>query len=303
MAEWDAHQRASRALSMWFIGWPSMIGPDGRLRATFRQGHVRSGRLSVERVQLHAIPNRHGHIEGVPHVRSLFKAKEGHELWNLDLSQAELRIAAKQANCVRMLEMLEGGADLHGVTTTEVFKIDPDHHEWKIRRDAGKRLTFSAIFQIGPQEYQRVLAKEGLHWSLAECDRAVYAWRDTYPEFGQSFYRWMRVAENQGWIELVGGERAWFYVPHVDKPATAWSRRVQGSLALFVKRWLIDAEKTCRRQGTPDALVGTVHDSLVLELPQERGAEIARLVADRAERSGRAMFDIDMPVEVSPWHD
>jgi hypothetical protein len=40
-----------------------------------------------------------------------------------------------------------------------------------------------------------------------------------------------------------------------------------------------------------------------LELPQERGAEIARLVADRAERSGRAMFDIDMPVEVSPWHD
>ena len=308
VAEYDELVSLEKALSMWYRGWPERIGDDGRLRCTFRQAYVRSGRLSVERIQLQAVPKDDKTIDGIVGLREFFIPREGHVLWNLDLSQAELRVASKFANCVRMLEMLEGGADLHGITTEQIFGIDKSHPDWKFKRDIAKRLTFGGIFQIGPKTFQATLSKlAGIDWPLDDCKSAVYSWRDLYPEFGWAYNRYDKMAADYGYVRVIGDERSYF--GERDWSNTGWSRMVQGSLAKFLKLWL----PVVNRQA-PGALVLTVHDSTVLELPALRVEElvpggedgalvdpVALEVAERGSDMATEMFGIRMPIDVGVW--
>lgn len=299
--EWALYVKLQKASSMWYRGYPAACGPDGRLRASYKQTRVKSGRFSVERVQLHAIPkeDKSVHLEGVPSVRALIRPDRGYQMWNLDLSQAELRVAAKYCGCQLMLDMLDGGADFHGITTTEVFHIEPDHPEWKVKRDVAKRLSFGSIFQIGPRTFQATLAKQArLEWPLAQCEKAVKAWRNLYPEFSRAYYASDRFATTNGWVWLMEGT-PWqrrSYFGHLDYSNTAWSRRVQGSLALFNGIWLVETERKA-----PGALVMNVHDSQVLHLPEEDAEQVAYAVAQHGAELATKLFDVGMKVDVNRW--
>lgn len=301
--------RARRAVSMWYRGYAEKTGRDGRLRTVYRQTRVKSGRMSVERVQLQAMPKadkykdlRTGEVlsvyEGVPGVRELVRPAPGRELWNLDLSQAELRVAAKYSQCGTMLQLLEGGADMHGYTAEHVMGIDPDSEDWKFKRDIAKRLNFGAIFMIGGPTFQATLAKlADIHLPLAECKGLVAEWRRLYPEFEMAYGRAQSVAKSKGWVPLLPqtdrmvrsyfGERDW--------PNTAWNRVVQGSLAEFFKLWMVEVEAQA-----PGAMVLTIHDSVLLEL-DEGSREQAEAVADRGSRIASDLFGTRMPVDVDRW--
>lgn len=298
VADYYEYTRLQKALSMWYKGWADAVGPDGRLRCSFKQTKVKSGRLSVERVQLQAIPKGDKTIDGIPPVKPMFLAREGHLLWNLDLSQAELRVAARYADCTRMIEMLEGGADIHGVTTKEIFGITEDHPEWRYKRDIAKRLTFGGIFQIGARTFQATLSKLArIDLPLAECEATVKRWRGLYPEFSHSYYRYMNQVERHGWVELVGKERSWFTAGR-DYPNTGWNRRVQASLAKGAKLWLMDIERQ-----VPGALLLTVHDSAVLELPEETGAETVAQLQQSGSDLLTDMFEIRMSIDAALWEN
>jgi DNA polymerase-1 len=288
--------RMRRAVSMWYRGYPEKIGEDGRLRCSYRQATVRSGRLSVERVQLQALPKADKIEDGAIGVKELVRAKEGHGLWSLDMQQAELRVASQYAQCQLMLEMLAAGRDIHGETTQEVMGVDPKAKDYKLKRDIGKRLTFGGIFQIGGKTFQATLAKlAGIHMEQSECDALVRKWRRMYPEFGVAYRKAEQRVLSSGYARILPGTehemKSWFGVR--DYPNTGWNRMVQGSLAAWLAMWLINVE-----ENWPGALVLTVHDSIVLELPEESGDKIAAEVAAFSAERATALFDIDMPVEV-----
>lgn len=304
-AEYQQWAKMTRALSMWYLGYPAMIGPDGRLRTCFRQAHVKSNRMSVERVNLQAIPKDDKAINGVPSIRSFVQAAPGMELWNLDLSQAELRVASQYAGCRKMLAMLLEGADLHTITTETVLRVPKSAPDFKYHRDIGKRLTFGSIFQIGPKSFQQQLREKAhIEMALEPCKRIVYGWRNEYPEFGWAYDRYQSVAESNGYVTLLPGTkyevRSWF--GERDWPNTAWSRMVQGSLAEFVAMWLVATDRICTQMGYPDALVLTVHDSVVLELPEGEGEPVVAAVKDWAERAATRLFGIEMKVDTGGWH-
>lgn len=285
-----------RAQSMWYRAYPEMIGADGRLRTSFRQTKVVSGRMSVERVQLQAIPKADKNLEGVPGVRELFFAREGHELWNFDLSQAELRVAAKFSGCTSMLAMLEGGADIHGETCQAVLGTKPDDPNWKRDRDIAKRLTFGSIFLIGARKFQATLSKlAGIHLDMVECERIVNNWRRTYPEFKRAYYRSEKFVEQYGYVRLYDG-RPSFLGPR-EFTHTAWNRIVQGSLAEFLKYWLVEVERRW-----PGLLVLTVHDSLVCEIPADRDLEVVPEIKDFTGRLATKAFGVTMSADVGLWH-
>lgn len=300
-AEWNEITVLSTANRMFYRGYADLAGPGDRLRTTFKQSHVRSGRLSVERIQLHAIPKHLGlTLEGepLPEPRSLFLVPEGKRRVNLDLKQAELRIAASMAGCEIMNKALVTGADFHGITTERVFGITKDHPDWKFKRDIGKKLTFSSIFMVGPVRFQAMLWEEaGVEWSLRECKSAVYTWRDTYPEFKQAFIKWEEFAERHHYVPLVDGSPAWMTQAR-DYPSAAWSRRVQSSLALFVQDWLIAVEKLTARH---DALLLSVHDSVLLELPEDQADEITQQIIDLTAEMWMSMFKVPGGCDLSPF--
>lgn len=288
------------ASSMWYRGYTEKLGSDGRLRTVFKQAKVKSGRMSVGRVQLQAMPKSDKLLPGMPDVRKLVVSeKPGHGIWNVDLSQAELRVASRYSKCMEMLRMLKMGVDFHAKTCTDVMRIGPDHPDWKNKRDIAKRLNFSGIFMIGPKHFQEIYAKmTGTYLPMEECEDLVWGWRRLYPEFEKKYKHSMRLAETQGWVPQLPGteleERSYF--GPIDYSNTAWNRVVQGSLALFFKHWMIFAE-----QHHPGKLILTVHDSLMLECHESEGQEIAEDCAAWAARRATDLFDIEMRADVDRW--
>lgn len=305
-ADWLEYKTATRAVSMWYRGYPDKIGSDGRLRLSFKQTRVKSGRMSVERVNLQAMPrpDRTIKMDGVIGVRKLLIPKKGHHLYSLDLSQAELRVAAEYAKCHTMLDLLAQGADFHGITAENVLGAKKGTENWTRDRYIAKRLTFAAIFQVGAETFQATLSKDsGMRLPLAQCEQIVRGWRNQYPEFGWAYGKAKRMAENKKYVRLLPFTEyeSRSYFGELDYEKTAWSRIVQGSLAQFFKLWQIEVEKRW-----PGLLILTIHDSLLMEIPYRLGPKISKQVAALGQKMATDLFmrpesGVVMGVDIERW--
>ena len=305
---WRNLQKLYTTDSRWYSGWASMAGPDGRLRASIRQNGTVSSRFSVERVQLQAIPhdyrlNGYEALEGIKTPRQLIAAgvPEGYQLWELDLAQAELRVAALFAGCQRMLDLIENDQDLHGDAATQLFNVTPADEDWGQMRNVAKRANFSLIFGVGAEKLQGdIEAQTGLVLSLDETRRLVRDWNGLYPEFQQAIRFHMNKVEERmkshphglGWVTVKNGERRWFQSG--EETHKAFNQRVQPSLAQFGIDWWTAVENDLRHELTdPKAgMVMVIHDSMVLLLPDdERGEAMSQSAADVAIDLWGGWFD------------
>lgn len=296
---WSKVTRYRSAISKWYAAYPGFLGPDGRLRGMFRQCKVRSGRMSIERVQLQALPTDRYNIDGVPGVRELVVPAKGKQLWSLDLSQAELRVAARYSECEKMLRMLENGTDLHAYTCERVLGATPGQEGWKGLRGIAKRLNFASIFQVGAGTFAATVSKEtGERMTRARAHDLVQGWRSEYPEFSRASRRAELEVKRAGYVYLLSGtpyETPSWFGPR-DEAHKGWSRKVQGSLAEFFKLWMIEIEREW-----PGLMILSVHDSVLLEV---KGRQAERTV-DEVLAVGREMasglFDVEMPVDKERW--
>lgn len=319
VAEWQAYKKLTDAKSRWYEGWTNRMGADGRLRTGFRQNGTASGRFSVEEIQLQAIPADYkvkgGPLSGLATPRDLIEAgvPEGYELWEMDLAQAELRVAAKMAGCTRMLEMIEAGEDLHGYTAKELFGIDESDADWGMYRQVAKRGNFSLIFGVGWETFSATLWKEaGVDWGEQQTRTMIAAWNALYPEFKRAIQVHDQVVMDRyrkfgvGWIEdKPTGERRWFtkwdvewfnpYKSRLELGAhKAFNQRVQPALAQYgIDRWLAE-EKWLSERYAKDPYAGLVlmvHDSSVLLLPKGDGPEVTEVLS----KMGTDLWDERFP--------
>ncbi len=313
------------ARSMWYEGYADKVGPDGRLRMRFKQNGTKSTRFSASRVNLQAIPHDYrlsgySEMEGIPSPRQLIASGvrtlcPGWRLYELDLQQAELRVAALYCRCTKMLNMMENGDDMHGETTKSLFRMQPDHPKWGQMRQVGKRGNFSLGFGAGGKTFRQMISKEtGIRLGEDEAYRIVRDWNRLYPEFGSKGIKRhenvvaRRIAQHgHGWVALKNGERRWFQ-PY-EEPHKAYNQRVQGDLAQFGIDWLLQADDYLSEKGLDDTPIGgaglllTIHDSLNLLLPE--GSRGEKWVDDIAEM-GREQWKRWWPgvvggVDVKKW--
>lgn len=312
--DWIDWRKLSTAESMWYSGYADKTEADGRLRTHFRQvaradggdGGTRSNRFSVERVNLQAIPQNYrltgfDVMGGIPTPRQLIgqavQEMDGWGLWELDLAQAELRVAAMLANCSSMLEMIEAGADLHTRTCADLFQMDEGADEFPKYRQVSKKGNFSLIFGVGWATLRAAILKDtGIRLGETQTQVLVRDWNNLYPEFKRAIDKHAgRVGARQrkygyGWIDLINGQRRWF--ERYEDDHKAFNQRVQPNLAEFGKDWMIRSDAYLRDLGidkmAKDAGIGgaglvlTIHDSQVLLLPEELGNMIAGVCADFA---------------------
>lgn len=331
--EWMAYKKLTDAKSRWYEGWTNRAGADGRLRTGFRQNGTASGRFSVEEIQLQAIPADYkmkgGPLAGLATPRDLIGAgvPDGYDLWEMDLAQAELRVAADMAGCKRMLDMIEAGEDLHGYTARELFGVTPDDPRWGEFRQVAKRGNFSLIFGVGWRTFQATLWKEaGVDWSQQETQAMIAAWNALYPEFKAAIRRHEEAVMNRygkhgvGWIaDNATGERRWFtkwdieyFNPERQRMERgahkAFNQRVQPALAQYgIDRWLGEERYLLDRSAREgwdagSGLVLMVHDSSVLLLPSGVGEE----VCNDLKVMGEKLWDERFPglpggLDISRW--
>ena len=300
-AEYQTIQRFKSAVSKWYSPFADRCGTDGRIRTQFRQvasgsgdvGGTKSGRFSAGRINLQAVPKDYAlHLPvSTPRqvIGSASASLSGWALWELDLAQAELRTAALDAGCTKMLDLIVAGEDTHGATATELFGTRPGDDEFPVHRQIAKRCNFSLIFGSGVKTFRAMIHKEaGQDMSEREVARIVYGWRDLYPEFGRRIDQCMDLVDRHGFVELTNGKRR-YYGKHEDSHS-AFNQRIQGSLAEYAKAWLLQTDQTLGHlaQAGLDAGVGraglilVVHDSQVLLVPDDASGEamVQRVVDD-----------------------
>lgn len=326
--KWGEYSRVSNAASMWYEGYADAMGTDGRIRTCFRQNGTRSSRVSVERINLQAIPqdyrlSDYAALAGIPTPREFIAAgvPDGWRIFELDLEQAELRVGAMFAECKLMIDMIIAGEDLHTYTTKELFPdIDPNSKIFKDKwRQVGKRGNFSLGFGSGGPTFKAMVSKEtGIVLTDNESTRIVRDWNDLFPEWGAAIRKHQRKVETRqtkegaGWMGYANGERRWFQ--EYEEAHKAFNQRVQGNLGQFGIDWMLQTDEflrnatTLRHHAERDkigevGLVLTIHDSQVLLLPDnEYGKELANTCAGFGRNLWKQMFpDIPGGVDFHEW--
>lgn len=299
-SKWGEYRKVTNAASMWYQAYADGIGADGRLRTCFRQNGTVSSRFSVERVNLQAIPHdyrlggEHGALAGIPTPRQLIASAvpAGWKIYELDLAQAELRVAAMFARCDPMLQMIANDEDLHGYTCQGLGLADgPDDPRWFEMRQVGKRANFSLGFRAQWKTFAAMVAKEaGIRLEQWQSEQIVRDWNMLYPQFERANRHHESVVSRRqqrhghGWIDLLNKERRWY--GRYDDPSGAFNQRVQGNLAQFGIDWMLASDEYLTGQGLDDTEIGgaglvlVIHDSQVLLLPDtDDGAALAESCA------------------------
>lgn len=324
-----AWRHLETAVSKWYKPYALGIGTDRRLRTVYRQvssgfegeGGTRSNRLSAERVNLQAIPHDYrldALNEGgvLPTPRQLIgravaevtrsRKKRGRETWSLyefDLAQAELRIAAMWARCNKMLAAIRSGDDLHGLTATALFGVVKGDQHWFDMRQVSKRANFSLIFGSGWKTFQTMVFKQaGVKLSDGQAQRVVWDWNRLYPEFRTAIDSHSRRVEYAvGGVKgmpLANGEIRWWR-PY-EETHKAFNQRVQGSLAELNADWLVASNQILTAAGLdtegvaagygPGGLLLSIHDSLVCLLPASQQDELGAAVVQAGLGIWSSMF-------------
>ncbi len=295
-AEWVHLANLNSALSKWYRAWPYKAGPDGRIRTNFRQGRIESdrpgqtsggaisGRLSAERVQMQGVPKEFRIPDGIKPVKAFFKAKPGYQLWELDISNAEIRVAAWLSQCQALADRCNSGANIHDENTMAIFGIEPDHPQWEEYRGLAKIGVFSDLYGAGVRQ-MKAQFESGLKKDFPE--RVVRDFKarlaEAYPELKRTARGVQRKADRSmggcGYVRLVNGRRRWF--GWAEKTHKAMNACIQGGVAETMKVFMLMVE-----QMVPGALLNQVHDSVWLELPNETALEDI----ERVKAAGEELF-------------
>lgn len=287
-APWKLYTDLGRLSSMYYEGYAEKTGTDGRLRARIRQireatngSEGMADRLSIERVNLQAMPHDRklaGALEGLDmeSVRHLMAWEienqyPGWEAWELDLSQAELRVGALLSGCTKMLEAFANGEDLHQNTADAVG----------VSRQTAKMSNFLLIFDGGSETFRAQVKKQTggeIQLTAAEAKQIVFPWKRMYPQFKKQADIWERHVNAVGYVPLANGQLRWFTDRERQWDARkGWNQRVQGSIQQLFQLWLLQAEAICeswgvQARGLAEGIGGagplmTVHDSIICFLP------------------------------------
>ena len=135
------------------------LDKDGRLRTGFNIHSTTSGRLSSSgKMNMQQIPRDN------PIVKGCIRAKEGNKIVAMDLTTAEVYVAAVLANDVNLMDVFKAGGDFHGSIARLVFGLscDPDDvsTEYPIQRQAAKAVTFGIMYGAGAHKISDQVTKD-----------------------------------------------------------------------------------------------------------------------------------------------
>ncbi len=161
----------------------------GRIHGAIKQTRVITGRLAMTGPNLMGIPTR---SDLGKRVKKAFKAPKGRMLGEIDLSQAQMRIAAHVSGCMNMIRVFLSGGDIHSETASQMFDIPVPALDEMLHRYPAKRTGFGILFLIQANGLQDQLSGvSDPRWTPAE--RQAYVDRWTTDRCGLMITGWRKV--------------------------------------------------------------------------------------------------------------
>lgn len=286
-------RKVEKVYNAFLTAFEEKVDSKGYIHTTFNQTGTVTGRLSCKDPNLQQIPRGTNDISVL--VKEVFTAPEGYVIMQADLSQAELRIAAKLAGDPVMINAYANDLDLHTLTAQKTLGISPtaweslDKTQKKEKRTAAKAINFGFLYGMSSNKFL-LYAKDNYGVLLTEVQAQEIrdAFFKTYHQLRpwHSVYK-SRVKQNK-YVETLFGRRR--RLPEIDSQDTgivasaerqAINSPVQGTggeYTLFGLVWL-------KQKLNPDDVifVNTVHDSIILYVKEGKVTGVAKQIKEIME--------------------
>lgn len=316
-----------KGLSTYGQNLADKVEDDDRLHARFLLCGSRTGRFSSQNPNLQNLPKR---SKVFKKFRDIIKAPNGYLVLSADYSQIELRQIAEISGDERMREAYFGYGrfhrdpiarqdyDIHRITGRG---LDPNYdslskEDQDAVRSKAKGSNFGLSYGSGPKAFQVYLkAVIGVDVDLDEAQDIIDKFKTTYPDLAQWQDDQTKESRELGYVHTLGGRR-WFWEWRAkdddDVPYDMEKFKIPAFLEGFERNFGLNlpvqgtcAEIMCRAitlidealRGIDARLVATVHDEVVLIIPEDRETvrRVRRLVM---QRMTRAWLEVNPG---SPW--
>jgi DNA polymerase-1 len=293
------HRELHKLKSTYVDALPQLVGKDGRVHTSFNQAVAATGRLSSSDPNLQNIPIR---TEQGREIRKAFIAREGHVLLAADYSQVELRILAHISQDASLIETFRRGADIHRTTASKIFNV-PEEQVTAEQRRATKTINFGVLY--GMSAFR--LSNE-LNISTAQAKDFIDAYFSRYPKIHEYLDRTLEEARKTGKVTTLFGRVR--YIPEIHNRSftvrgnaerMATNAPIQGTAADILKLAMIALDS---RLGNDAAMLLTVHDEIVFEVPENQIEKVDGVVKETMEN----IYPLAVPLAVDTgwgksWYD
>ena len=248
---------------------------DSRLRTNFNLHSTTSGRLSSSgKLNMQQIPRDN------PIVKGCIRAKEGNKIVAMDLTTAEVYVAAALSGDKNLCDVFKSGGNFHSSIAKLVFRLPCEVDEvadlYTFERQAAKAVTFGIMYGAGPQKISQQVTKDsGSHFSIQDAQGVISQyfnqfnrlrnWLDEQKEF---------IEANAFLYSTFGRKRRLENVKSDDKGIA--SHEVRSGINFLVQSVAsdinllggIDMNNYIRKNGMKSRIFALVHDSILAECPE-----------------------------------
>jgi len=288
------HRTIAKLKSTYTDALLDLVHPEtGRIHTSYNQTVTATGRLSSSDPNLQNIPIRTD--EGME-IRKAFVPRKEWILVSADYSQIELRILAHYADDDILIKAFNHNEDIHTRTATEVFQVFPSFVTSELRRQA-KVINFGIVYGMSPY---------GLSKELGISQKMAKTYIDNYFSRYKGVKRFVdqtisdarktkKTSTLLGRIRLLPDINSSNKVVREFAERTAINTPVQGTAADLIKLAMIRVDAAFRDDGLNSAMLLSVHDEIVFEVPPEELASVKVLVKEIME----GIWSLKVPLKVN----
>ena len=277
---------------------------------TYNQYGAKTGRFSssdtVSKINLQNIPSKEKRI------RKIFKARDGYKLVGGDFSQIEPRVLAYLSGDESMINAYKEGKDLYAIMGSQVYQLPyedcrefyPDgtvNAEGKHRRTTMKSVLLGIMYERGATAIGEQFNKSA-EWAQQLIDNFY----KSFQKINQYRLKIENMAETYGYVTTITGRKR--RLPDMqleDKDDYRYQEAhrqslnsvIQGSSADIMKLSMIAIYNDPRYKALDCHMIITVHDELIMEVPEENVKEGAELLVGTMKRVGHSLIDLPMSVD------
>ena len=293
----ERYREVGKLLSTYVNPLPTLADEHHRIHTTYTQDVTATGRLSSVNPNLQNIPVR---SDDGKRIRNCFVAEQGKVFVSADYAQFELRLAAALSGDQQLINDFNAGLDIHTKTAADAFHI-PMEEVTKPQRRAAKVINFGVLYGMSPKGLS-----DATGMSFYEAKQFINRYFELRAPMRKYLDNTLDFGRTHGYVETLFGRRR--PTPDLGAPnhlvraaaeRAAGNMPIQGTEADLMKKAMLAVDQKLPNEAK---LILQVHDSLIIECPENLAAEIAKLLKETMENVAPDL-PVKLAVDVTTGHD
>lgn len=250
---------------------------DSRLRTNFNLHGTTSGRLSSSgKLNMQQLPRDN------PAVKGCIKARDGYKIISMDLTTAEVYIAAVLSYDKELMSVFQEGGNFHSSIAKKVFALPCNVEDvaefYPDKRQAAKAVTFGILYGAGANKISAQVTKDsGSYFSKREAQEVINEYFGTF----RSLKRWLEKSEKfiltNGFVYSRFGRKRRLRNITSDNPGIV-AHEVRSGINFLIQSpasdinllGAIEMQDYIEKSNLDSKIFALVHDSVLAEVKEDQ---------------------------------